>query len=140
MKALFVFIEMIFCHCFADYFLQGILASMKQKKWWAKQAPNISEFEKSKYINDYKAALIAHSIEWTFVVQIPLFIFVVQSYYAFAEGLMYLLLFIYNAIAHYVIDDYKANKHKINLIQDQRLHLIQILLSWIMWWAIVGIY
>ena len=131
MKALFVFIEMIFCHCFADYFLQGILASMKQKRWWAKQAPNISEFEKSKYTNDYKAALIAHSIEWTFVV---------QSYYAFAQGLMYLLLLIYNAIAHYVIDDYKANKHKINLIQDQRLHLIQILLSWIMWWAIVGIY
>ena len=79
MKALFVFIEMIFCHCFADYFLQGILASMKQKRWWAKQAPNISEFEKSKYTNDYKAALIAHSIEWTFVVQIPLFIFVVYN-------------------------------------------------------------
>ena len=40
---------MIFAHIVDDYYLQGILASMKQKSWWTKQ-----EGYKSLYKNDYK--------------------------------------------------------------------------------------
>ena len=31
---------MIFCHIVDDYYLQGKLASMKQKSWWEKNAPD----------------------------------------------------------------------------------------------------
>jgi hypothetical protein len=32
-----IFFAMCFCHIVDDYYLQGILASMKQKNWWTKQ-------------------------------------------------------------------------------------------------------
>ena len=35
-----------------------------------------------------------------------------------------------NSTIHAIIDDLKANKKKINLVQDQIIHIIQILLTW----------
>ena len=35
-----ILITMIFCHIVDDYYSQGILASMKQKEWWIKNAPD----------------------------------------------------------------------------------------------------
>jgi len=34
-----------------------------------------------------------------------------------------------NTLIHAIVDDLKANKHKINLIQDQTIHFMQILLT-----------
>lgn len=138
MKSLIILVEMVFLHFFADYFLQGILAGMKQKIWWVKRSPNKAEFDRSILKNDYKAALFAHSFEWTFIVMLPMLYFVYYNSYIFAYSAMYLFLFSGNLAAHYYIDDLKANKHKINLVQDQRLHFVQILTSWIMWWAVIG--
>jgi hypothetical protein len=36
-----------------------------------------------------------------------------------------------NMFTHAAIDDAKANKMQINLIQDQTCHLIQILMTWL---------
>lgn len=142
MKSLIVLVEMVFLHFFADYFLQGILANMKQFKWWyrtyTKTYKTKDELQKMPWKNDYKAALFAHSFEWTFVVLLPMLYLAYYNSYIFGYSTMYLFLFCGNLAAHYYVDDLKANKHKINLIQDQRLHFIQILTSWIMWWAIIG--
>lgn len=138
MKSLIILVEMVFLHFFADYFLQGILAGMKQKIWWVKRSPNKAEFDRSILKNDYKAALFAHSFEWTFIVLLPMLYLVYYNSYIFGYSTMYLFLFCGNLAAHYYVDDLKANKHKINLVHDQRLHFIQILTSWIMWWAIIG--
>ena len=42
MSRLFVIACMIFCHIVDDYYLQGILASMKQRKWWEEHYPQKS--------------------------------------------------------------------------------------------------
>ncbi len=39
MGNVFVLLSMIFLHIVDDYYLQGILASMKQKSWWEENAP-----------------------------------------------------------------------------------------------------
>lgn len=39
MKNVFVLLSMIFLHIVDDYYLQGILVSMKQKSWWEENAP-----------------------------------------------------------------------------------------------------
>lgn len=131
-----ILIEMLFLHCFADYHLQGILASMKQKEWWLKQAPNIVEFNKSQYKNDYKAALIVHAFEWSFIVLIPM---LYECYKTPVYSIIgYVTLLIANIYFHYMVDDGKANKKTLNLIEDQILHIGQIIFSWLMWTVIIG--
>ena len=36
MIEIFMLLFMVFLHIVDDYYLQGILASMKQKQWWLK--------------------------------------------------------------------------------------------------------
>jgi hypothetical protein len=110
---------MIFCHIIADFNLQGILASMKQKSWWEKQ-----EEYSSLYKYDYIISLIIHSISWTFLIMLPLAI-----YYDFKISYLFIIQFILNVVLHVVIDNEKANRKTINLITDQILHLIQILIT-----------
>lgn len=136
--SIIMLIEMIFLHCIADYFLQGILASMKQKSWWEKHAPSRSEFSRSKYKFDYKATLLAHSIEWAFLIMIPSFITMWIHVYEPAYCLPYIIFFDLNVVFHYLIDDMKANKRKINLIEDQVLHFIQLFITWLIWTGIIG--
>jgi hypothetical protein len=42
-------------------------------------------------------------------------------------------LYIINMVIHFVVDDLKANRGKINLLADQSIHIFQIFLTWI-WW------
>ena len=135
--AILILIEMLFLHCFADYHLQGILASMKQKEWWIKQAPNQSEFGRSMYKNDYKAALVVHSFEWSFVVLCPTLYYATMKLSIYAI-VLYLALLVVNTFFHCMVDDSKANKKMLNLVEDQILHLGQILFSWLLWTIIIG--
>ena len=114
----FIFFAMLFCHIIDDYFLQGILASMKQKEWWNKNAPE------KMYAWDYIAALFMHSFSWAFMIMLPIAIVA-----RFQLGLLFLAYPI-NTVIHCVIDDLKANKHKINLLIDQTIHVLQILITW----------
>ena len=113
-----IFLTMIFLHIVDDYYLQGILAQMKQKKFWKEQAPD----ELYKY--DYIWALIMHAFSWTFMIMLPL-IFVSPINPAFY------VIFVVNLAIHAYVDNLKANKHKINLWQDQLIHLAQIILTFI---------
>lgn len=115
----YVLLCMIFMHIVDDYYLQGILASMKQRSWWEKNAPQ----EKYKY--DYLPALIAHSFSWAFMVLLPLAFSLKNIDFSF------FILFFINMIGHAIVDNEKANRKTINLCEDQLVHLIQIILSWL---------
>lgn len=108
-----ILLIMIFLHIVDDYVLQGILAQMKQKKFWEENAPD----EKYKY--DYIWALIMHSFSWTFMIMLP---FTLMG----TTGPVFFIFFGLNVLAHAIIDDTKANRHLINLWEDQVMHLIQI--------------
>ena len=115
---LFILFAMIFAHIVDDYYLQGILAKMKQKKWWQENAP--SEL----YRNDYIVALIIHSFSWSFMITLPT-LFVSTNY------IIIVFFIILNTILHAYVDNAKANEYSINLIVDQICHLIQIIGTWI---------
>ena len=111
-----IFISMVFCHIVDDYYLQGWLASAKQKSWWKKNSPD------ELYKHDYIAALFMHSFSWTFMVMI-----VPTIYILLFGGRYYPVLFIINVFVHMVTDNLKANVKVINLCQDQLIHMIQII-------------
>ena len=125
MKLILLFI-MIFCHIVDDYYLQGILAKMKQRKWWIENAPN------PMYKDDYKVALIVHGFSWAFMTLLPLLVYgIINNYSEIFFYFDYPLFLLWNTFWHAYIDNEKANKLKINLITDQTLHLIQIAITYI---------
>ena len=115
---LFIFLCMLFCHIVDDYYLQGVLAKMKQISWW--QEPTKDPM----YQNDWLPALIAHGISWSFMMMLPCNIYLLinkpDSIYLFS------IVFVFNVFLHCKVDNDKANKHEINLITDQLMHLFQI--------------
>ena len=114
---------MLFLHIVDDYYLQGWLASAKQKLWWEKNSPD------KLYSHDYIMALCEHAFSWTFMVMlIPgAWTYVNQTNGRFET---YLLCFALNWAIHSIVDDLKANVKTINLIQDQLIHIGQIILTW----------
>ena len=115
MNSLFVLILMIFCHIVDDYYLQGWLASAKQKQWWKDNAPD------KLYRFDYIWALIMHSFSWSFMIMLPIAI-----YNNFIINGTFVVLFVFNTAMHAFVDNLKANKHMINLWVDQLCHMAQI--------------
>ena len=125
MNIWFVLLLMIFLHIVDDYKLQaGVLNNLKQKKFWEENAPD----ELYKY--DYIWELIMHSFSWSFMIMLP-FAFILS----FKINMPFIIMFLFNLITHAVIDDLKANRHAINLIQDQIFHIIQIILTW---WLVIA--
>ena len=116
-----ILICMIFCHIVDDYYLQGWLASAKQRQWWKDNAPD------KLYEYDYKMALFMHSFSWAFMSMI---IPTIYSLITETENWYVFLLFVVNLAIHAIVDDLKANKRKINLIQDQSIHILQIICTW----------
>ena len=121
MNAAFVFLWMIFFHIVDDYYLQGWLASAKQKSWWQANAPE------KLYKHDYIWALIMHSFSWAFMVMLP-----IAYYQGFMISKLFVIAFIANAAFHAIIDDQKANRKSINLWHDQLFHLMQIVLTFVL--------
>lgn len=133
-----VFILMLFLHVVADFNLQGILASMKQREWWVKQVPKNRNLDNTIYKNDYKISLLIHAFEWSFVVMLPLFHASLENLFEPQVFVPYFGLLIYNTVIHYYIDDLKANRKTIPLVVDQLGHMAQILLTVFMWSVFVG--
>ena len=52
---------------------------------------------------------------------------------SFTVGWVFYLVFTINLAVHFIVDDLKANKLKINLIQDQAIHLVQVVLTFILY-------
>lgn len=122
-------LAMLFCHIVDDYYLQGWLASAKQKSWWEKNAPD------KLYSNDYIMALCEHAFSWTFMIMLIPTIYTYFNPYDITHK-MYIFVFVFNWVTHCVVDDYKANKKNINLIHDQLIHVLQIIITWIIFIAI----
>ena len=91
-----IFFTMCFCHIADDYYLQGILASMKQKNWWTKQ-----ESYEDKYKYDYIVALIMHAFSWSFMILIPFFLLGLPPIFL-------VITLILNGTIHAFIDDLKV--------------------------------
>lgn len=131
-------------HVIADFTLQTLgnpsLVGMKQKSWWTNlldRATDDIQFGSEtakrafrdglerKYGTDYKVALACHSITWSAITFLPLC--TVPGWSAIVAA---------NAGIHYLVDDLKANLHRINLIEDQVLHVLQIDLTLGAFWAV----
>ena len=122
---LFILLCMIFCHVVDDYYSQGILASMKQKSWWENNYPD------KLYKYDYLMALFMHSFSWAFMIMLP------PTVYTMIVGATwYPILYVLNLCVHFYVDNLKANKMKINLIQDQCIHLVQIVGTWLLYFYV----
>lgn len=113
----FLLLLMLFLHIFADFHMQGNLALWKQQSWWQQNRPQ------GMYQNDYLVALILHSFEWVFFIMLPVAI-------RYGTDGMFLVVFVSNLIVHAFVDNAKANWHMLNLIQDQVIHLMQIILTY----------
>ena len=117
-----ILLSMLFCHIVDDYYLQGWLASAKQKKYW-QELPNYTDM----YKYDYIMALLMHSMSWAFMIMLP--IAVVNR---FDVGVGFFIMYVLNVLIHAFIDNAKANWFVINLVQDQIAHIGQISFTWIL--------
>ena len=116
-QVLFVMIGM---HVFADFICQGWFLNGKQKTWWQKMCRQDlgQELEQTKYRYDYLVGIVLHSLFWSMLVCMPFFCW---------TSLWKAVLL--NTAFHAVVDDLKANRGVLNLIQDQALHLLQIFVT-----------
>lgn len=122
----FILFFMIFLHIVDDFYLQGILATLKQKDWWNTNAPQ------DMYSNDYIVALLCHAFSWSFMIMIP--VFLSESFSMSYTSVAWCLL---NVFIHAYVDNAKANVKSINLIQDQFIHFCQIFITWFIFFIIL---
>ena len=98
---LFLLLGMLFLHLVDDYYLQGWLASAKQKSWWKKNSPD------KLYSHDYIMALCEHAFSWTFMIMLipAVFNYVCShnSYFLSRIGLLIVLLIISKQIKNILI-------------------------------------
>ena len=111
-------IPMLFMHIVDDYYLQGWLASAKQKEYWEKNAPD------ELYKHDYIWALIMHSFSWAFMIMLP-----IAFVNSFDISPAFFVMLCTNVFVHAGVDHLKANMKMINLWHDQLVHLGQIVVT-----------
>ena len=115
----FILLSMIFMHIVDDFYLQGILATLKQKRFWKEN--NASDL----YSDDWFMAMAIHSFSWAFMMMLP-----VAILNGFNIGMGYTSILFINAIIHGIVDNLKANRGIINLLADQTIHIWQILMTY----------
>lgn len=126
MYKILLLLAMIFLHIVDDYYLQGWLASAKQKSYWEQNAPD------KLYKYDYIMALFMHSFSWAFMIMlVPTGYALITTENVSGVSLAIISVFLTNMGIHMAIDNAKANLKKINLVQDQLLHLTQIAATWL---------
>ena len=125
MNPIYVLFMMLFLHILDDFHLQGCLANMKHKAWWVKNVP-----PDPKYKYDWIPALVAHVISWTIMVMLPCVLFMD------APVALVVALFLFNCVVHFFVDDLKCNRLAIGLVEDQLLHLSQIIFTFLVIWKI----
>ena len=121
-----ILLLMILCHIIDDFVLQPVcLSNLKQKQWWEKNVLNISKKYRDMYEDDYEIALLIHSLSWSIMISLP-FMFLVEF-----NQIALIIMVVINTIIHYIVDDLKANKFKINLWFDQGCHFLQLILTYV---------
>ena len=126
MKILILFI-MFFLHIVDDYYLQGVLAKLKQKSFWEENY-RVGDAPDPLYKNDYIVALLEHGFSWTFMVMLPALVW--MFYYNDFHPWLYALYFSQHMILHASIDNNKANLKITNLCKDQLWHFCQVVIIW----------
>jgi len=111
-------VSTLFLHIVDDFYLQGILANMKQREWWEEH------YNDKLYRHDYIVALLIHSMSWSFMIHLPTLVYL---YMAGHDLNFFSLSLLLHALLHSLIDNAKANDHSINLITDQLMHVGQII-------------
>lgn len=134
-----IFLITIFLHVYSDFYAQGWLSQAKCKEWWRKQE-DASYIVKDAspqrraiyplYELDYWGMLIAHSAHWAFYILLPSLVYGFFNasnidFFGFAGT----IVFVCNVFVHACIDNWKANAKLINLLEDQALHIIQIIVT-----------
>ena len=119
-----ILLLMVFCHLIDDFVLQDKFTYLKQKSWWEKTCRD-EGLSIEKYGKDYVIALFEHSLEWSIAIILPI-IFILD-----VPGWVLLCSVVINTIIHYIVDNAKANQLRLNLIQDQLIHFIQIIITWL---------
>ena len=109
MSKTFIVLWMIFFHIVDDYYLQGWLASAKQKQWWKENAPQ------PLYKYDYIWALLMHSFSWVFMIMFPIAVAM-----SFNFSWIFLVCFLLNVCVHALVDDLKANLSLIHISEPTR--------------------
>lgn len=117
-----ILLTMIFLHIVDDYYLQGILANMKQRAWWKENAPD------PLYKHDYIVALMEHAFSWTFMIMLPVGIYTI---FYDKSIVLIVIMFLINWIIHSIVDHLKANVKVINLVTDQAIHILQLIVTWV---------
>lgn len=100
---IFLLLTMYFLGIVDDYYLQGILANLKQKDSWPIGAL---------YKYDYIVALIQHSFSWTFMIMLPIMCWMIYSKQIYM--ISYCIVFACNVVIHAFTDNLKANDKQIN--------------------------
>lgn len=115
---------MIFCHLIDDFVLQDKFTFLKQRSWW-KKACMEDGLNYEKYKNDYIMALFEHSLEWSIAIILPI------MFLCNVNGHILLASVIINTIIHTIIDNAKANQLRLNLVQDQLIHFLQVIITFL---------
>ena len=123
-----ILLSMLFLHIVDDYYLQGLLGKLKQKSWWKENA------SEDLYKYDYIIALTEHAFSWSFMIHLPIIVYIL--YLGLPATFLWISVPI-NLIIHAVIDHIKANMLKINLTTDQILHIVQIIITFIIYFEII---
>lgn len=124
----YLFPTMIACHYLADYPLQGIIANLKQEKWWKEN------YDSDKNEANAEVALMLHGVFWSFMIVLPIMLFALLTK-QYNIRLYYWMLVI-NSLIHSIIDDMKCNVNLISYRTDQYIHLIQIFITWVIYYLI----
>ena len=126
-----MFLLMLLLHLFADFTLQGWFANGKQRSWWVDQCKQFGVWF-DEYKHDYLCALVGHAFYWALVTFAPLIFFMEWP------SCVYLVIFLgFQVWVHACVDHQKANKFRINLIQDQLCHVCQIVLGLAFYYMVV---
>lgn len=121
---------MILLHILDDFVLQkATLSNLKQREWWERNVGTKEYGMPLMYKNDYKMALVIHALSWSIMIHLPLFVFDIEWYWLFISVTG-------NWCIHFIVDDHKANLKTINLIQDQLIHLTQVCITFLVFYAL----
>lgn len=133
MNELYILPLMIFCHIIDDYKIQaGVLAYMKQKSWWRDKLPGkyaSEDLDDTMYKHDYIIALFMHAFSWSFMIHVPIMLISNHPIWVITSLCI-------NMSIHAIVDDLKANKLKINLVVDQLVHILQIVITFVVFMII----
>ena len=121
-------------HIFSDFTLQGLFGNLKSKWWWMDECNNYKGIASgkvmyAKYKYDHIPGLLLHSLYWSMITFLPLWWPDTTSDWA------RLLIVGLNMAVHYGVDDWKVNRFRLNLCQDQAIHAVQIILTYGIWRA-----